>query len=207
MNTNNRGEEWPWTDGPAIIAYFPDISSKYCVYQGWFEKEQQYLIFAALVFAHRNRDHPDAEAVRASNPHLTDQQIVALQKGWQSFNWISDTPVSVDSAPIWDRLLAFMRKETGAFLLFLLFYGGAVFFLTRFFPNLPHPLPIAILITTCVYVGAQLYEPAGASPRRKETRRSQNEAPGTSVPLAPAAPTAGGADGSLPATPPGSRDR
>ena len=122
--TNNRGEEWPWPAGPAVIAYFPDLPGAYAVYQGWFRNEEQYATFAALVFAHRNRDHPYSEAVRTNNPHLTDQQIVGMQMGWSGINWY-DGPVGSESARVPPPAPPYAwLGDVGAYLLGILIIGG-----------------------------------------------------------------------------------
>jgi len=123
VNVDRWGNEFPWTDGPTVVAYFPDYPPLYAIHQGWFAMDQQYRTFAAFVFAHRNRDHPYSEAIRANNPHLTDQQIVAMQKGWSGIDWY-DGPVGSESARVPPAPPMAWLRDMGAYLLGILIIGG-----------------------------------------------------------------------------------
>ncbi len=155
VNVDRWGGESPWNDGPSEVAYFPDYPPFYALYQGWFANDKQYRTFAALVFAHRNREHPYAEAVRAHNPHLSDQQIVALQKGWSPFAWY-DGPVGLESARVPPPAPPFAwLTDLGAYLLGVLIIGGYFCLLCLLARYSPYAAGVVFLATpfVCLLLG------------------------------------------------------
>ncbi|MES2464802.1 MAG: hypothetical protein V4671_29920, partial [Armatimonadota bacterium] len=85
LGTGTFHEIWPGgVDGEKYrdyAAYFPGYPLGYTLRQRWFTSDAQHRDFAAVVFAHRNRDHPFSEYVRSRNPLLSNQDIMAVQKG------------------------------------------------------------------------------------------------------------------------------
>jgi hypothetical protein len=82
-----------------LIAHFPGVPADRAAYQGWFNNDVEYRMFAAFVFAHRNRDHPYAKLIRDAFPEITDQQIVTFQKGWTRLTWEDEAEATSRGRP------------------------------------------------------------------------------------------------------------
>jgi hypothetical protein len=138
-------EPFPW---------FPDLPPDHAIYHGWFESFGQYRTFAALVFAHRNRDHPYAEYARSENPQLTDRQIVALQKGWEWIDWEGGA-----DAPTPERADRKLLRALPELFLFVLFYGSVLAGLfatgvedaSAFWEALPYGMALALPVRAGVW--------------------------------------------------------
>ncbi len=140
-----------------VFALFPDYPPNVAVQQGWLNTYEQYQNFASLVFAHRNRDHPYSELVRANNPEVTDQEIVAIQKGWKPINWIDEEVATLPPRPSAVSRFFYRLLTNAAFLLcystllsllfVLLFRGVGLNFIDVY------PLGIALAIPVLIGVG------------------------------------------------------
>jgi len=155
VTVDRFGNERPYDKGQQFLFYFPECPPAMALYQGWFENLRQYNTFASLVFAHRNRDHFISQEVRENNPILTDQLIVALQKGWNGIDW-NDGPIGWESTRVPPPALPYTwLRDVRDYLLGLLIIGGYFFLIGSLARYSPEAAGVTFLITFfgCAFLG------------------------------------------------------